>query len=138
VASLTAASGFSVFVSNNGANGVVSGTISAVTLTTLTLNAQVITTQALAASAVTAVQSAVGVLGAAQGTVGTLQNRLAFAIHLAQSQSVNTQAAESRIRDANIAEESAALTKFSILSQSGIASLAQANASSGAVLALLR
>jgi flagellin len=51
---------------------------------------------------------------------------------------VNTQAAESRIRDANIAEESANMTKFNILSQAGIAALAQANQSTASVLALLQ
>jgi flagellin len=51
---------------------------------------------------------------------------------------VNTQAAESRIRDANIAEESANMTKFNILSQSGVAALAQANQASASVLGLLR
>ena len=65
-----------------------------------------------------------------QNTVGTLQNRLQFAISLAQSQVVNNKAAESRIRDANIAEESANLTRFNILTQSGIAALAQANSQS--------
>lgn len=138
VASLTANSGFSVFVSNNGANGKVSGTISAVTTTTLTLAGHVITSQALAESAVAAVASAVTVLGAARGTLGTLQNRLSFAIALSQTQSVNNTAAESRIRDANIAEESANLARFTILSQSGIAALAQANQTSSVVLALLR
>jgi flagellin len=73
-----------------------------------------------------------------QNTIGTLQNRLTFAISLAQSQIVNTQAAESRIRDANIAEESANMTRYNILSQSGIAALAQANQTSSSVLALLR
>lgn len=82
--------------------------------------------------------SAVTVLGAARGTLGTLQNRLSFAIALAQTQSVNNVAAESRIRDANIAEESASLARFTILTQSGIAALAQANQTSSAVLALLR
>ncbi len=43
---------------------------------------------------------------------------------------VNKKAAESRIRDANIAEESANMTRFNILSQSGIAALAQANQTS--------
>jgi flagellin len=51
---------------------------------------------------------------------------------------VNKKAAESRIRDANIAEESANLTRFNILGQSGIAALAQANSTSASVLALLR
>ncbi len=138
VASLTTAAGFSVFISNNGSDGKVSGTISAVTTTTLTLNGHVITSQALAQSAVVAVASAVTVLGAAQGTIGTMQNRLQFAISLAQTQLVNNRAAESRIRDANIAEETANLTRYNILSQSGIAALAQANAQSSAVLSLLR
>ena len=46
--------------------------------------------------------------------------------------------AASAIRDANIAEEAAALTKFNILTQSGLAALAQANQGSSAVLSLLR
>ena len=66
-------------------------------------------------------------LGDVQGAVGTIENRLGYAISLAQSQIVNTKAAESRIRDANIAEESSNLTRFQILSQSGIAVLAQAS-----------
>ena len=57
---------------------------------------------------------------------------------LATSQSVNKKGAESRIRDANMAEESANLTRFNILSQSGIAALAQANQSTSSVLSLLR
>jgi flagellin len=57
---------------------------------------------------------------------------------LAQSQVVNTRAAESHIRDANVAEESANLTRYNILSQSGIATLAQANQQAASVLALLR
>ena len=82
--------------------------------------------------------TAIASLGDVQNSVGILQNRLQFAISLAQAQVVNTRAAESRIRDANIAEESANLTRFNILTQSGIAALAQANQSSAAVLALLR
>ena len=61
--------------------------------------------------------TAIGTLGGVQSPVGTLQNRLQFAISLAQSQVVNKKAAESRIRDANIAEESANMTRFNILSQ---------------------
>jgi flagellin len=138
VAGLSTAVGFSVFVSNNGTDGKVTGNILAVTTTTMTLNGHVITGQALAESAVVAVASAVAELGKRQGTIGTLQNRLQFAIGLAQSQMVNSKAAESRIRDANVAEESANMTRYSILSQSGIAALAQANSSTQSVLALLR
>ena len=106
--------------------------------TTLGIASLDITSASTAATAVAELTDAVALLGEAQSTVGSLQNRLQFAISLAQSQIVNTKAAESRIRDANIAEESANLTKFSILTQSGIAALAQANQMSGAVLSLLR
>jgi flagellin len=138
VAGLAAAQGFSVFVSNNGADGVVAGNINAVTLTSLTLNAQDINTQGTAQTAVATISSAISSLGTVQGQVGQLENRLSYAISLAQSQIVNTKAAESRIRDANIAEESANLTRYNILNQSGIAALAQANQSTQAVLSLLR
>jgi flagellin len=129
---------FSVFVSNDGANGVIAGSIGATDATDLGVNALDISTAAGAATAVSTIATAIGTLGSAQATVGTLQNRLQFAMNLAQTQIVNVKAAESRIRDANIAEESANLTRYNILTQSGIAALAQANSSSGAVLALLR
>ena len=138
VAGLTGVQAFSVFVSNNGADGVISGSIGAADATDLGVNALSVATAAGAATAVSTIATAISTLGDAQATVGTLQNRLQFAMNLAQAQIVNTKAAESRIRDANIAEESANLTRYSILTQSGIAALAQANQSTGAVLALLR
>jgi flagellin len=138
VGGLTAAATFSVFVSNDGADGVISGSVGAADATDLGVNALAIDTAANAATAVGTITTAIATLGTAQATVGTLQNRLQFAINLAQTQAVNAKAAESRIRDANIAEESSNLTRYNILTQSGIAALAQANASTGAVLALLR
>ena len=138
VAQVTTQTGFSVFVSNNGTNGKVTGTIGAASQAGLSLTGHVLTSQASAASAVAAVASAVTLLGSAQSTIGVLENRLSFAISLAQSQVVNNTAAQSRIRDANVAEESANLTRYNILSQSGIAALSQANQSSSSVLSLLR
>ena len=55
-----------------------------------------------------------------------------------QNQSQNLSAAEDGIRAADIAQEVANMTKFSILNQTGISSLAQANAMQQQVLALLR
>jgi flagellin len=136
-AGIDAAQAFSVYVSS-GASGVISGSIGAITATSLGVNALSVATAAGAATAVTTIATAIGTLGTAQGTVGTLENRLQFAMNLGQTQMVNVKAAESRIRDANIAEESANLTRYQILTQSGIAALAQANSSSGAVLALLK
>jgi flagellin len=116
----------------------VSGNVGAADATALSISGVNINSQATAATAVTTVASAISTLGAVQGQVGQLENRLSYAINLAQSQIVNTRAAESRIRDANIAEESANLTRFNILNQAGIAALSQANQSTSAVLSLLR
>ena len=138
VAGLTSSGGFSVFVSNNGSNGVVGGMIGAADSTGLSLTTLDVSSSGTAAAAVAALGTAVQSLGAVQASVGTLENRLMYAVTLAQSQIVNTQAAESRIRDANIAEESSSMTRYQILTQSGIAVLAQANQTSAAVLSLLR
>ncbi len=139
VASLSSSTGFSVFLSKQtSTNGVVSGTISAVSTSTLGISSLNVTSQTNAVAAVTAIRAAIDTLGITQGKVGDIENRLGYAIALSQSQVVNNTAAESRIRDANIAQESAALTKFTILNQSGIAALAQANSSNASVLALLK
>ncbi|MBP7779415.1 MAG: flagellin FliC [Acidobacteria bacterium] len=137
VAGLGTAQGFSVFVSGGG-SGTVGGTIGAADTTTLGIASLSVATAAGAATAVGAITTAVGTVGTVVGSVGSLQNRLQYSISLAQYQAVNTKAAESRIRDANVAEESANLTRYNILTQSGLASLAQANQQSSAVLALLR
>jgi flagellin len=143
VAGLDQAGAFSVYVSNetDPTQGVVHGTITALSTdgsvgTSLDLTGLSLVTDP--ATAVARVTGAITILGTTQGQVGQLQNRLTYAISLAQSQIVNTRAAESRIRDANIAEESANLTRYSILNQSGLAALSQANQSTSAVLSLLR
>jgi len=138
VAGLNTDAGFSVFVSNDAANGQITGTIDAVMASDLSISSLSVATQAGAETAVSSLATAVNTLGTSQAKIGALQNRLQFAIGLAQSQFVNNKAAESRIRDANVAEESANMTRYNILTQSGIAALAQANNSSSAVLSLLR
>jgi flagellin len=110
----------------------------AVDSTGLGISSQNITSQANAVTAISTLQSAVASLGTAQGRVGAAMNRLQYAVSQAQTMSVAVAASESRIRDANLAEEAAALTKFNILNQSGLASLAQANQTSASVLLLLR
>lgn len=137
VASLNASSGFSVFI-QAGSNGSVGGTINRADTTGLSLTGSKVDTAANASTAVTTITSAVSLLGQAQASIGTIENRLQFAVSLAQSQVVSNEAADSRIRDADIAQESANLTRYQILTQSGIAALAQANQSSGSVLTLLR
>ena len=97
-----------------------------------------IATEAGATQAVTAVANALTALGTAQGAVGQSENQLNYAVNLAQSQITNFSAAESRIRDADVASEAANLTKAQVLQQASIAAMAQANSAPQAVLALLR
>ncbi|MEQ1604146.1 MAG: flagellin [Pyrinomonadaceae bacterium] len=91
-----------------------------------------------AKDALAAIKSAIAALGDVQGKVGAGQNNLEQAIDLASTQIVNFQAAESSIRDADIASEASALARLSTLQQAGVAALAQANQSSQALLSLLR
>jgi flagellin len=90
-----------------------------------------------ALTAITNIDLAVASLGLSQGTVGTGQNRLQFAVELAQSQISSFSAADSRIRDADVAAEAANLTKAQVLQQSTLAALAQANAAPQSVVSLL-
>ncbi len=91
-----------------------------------------------ATNAVTLLATAVTVLARIQADVGKGQNNLTFAIGLASTQVTNLSAAESRIRDADLAAEASNLTRASIAQQAGVAALAQANSAPQAVLALLR
>lgn len=92
---------------------------------------------ASAQAAVTALGSSVEILGRAQAAVGQGENEFNYASNLAQSQLTNFAAAESGIRDADLAKESANLTKAQIQLQAGVAALAQANSAPQAILTLL-
>jgi flagellin len=137
---LSTVRGFQVTVSSDpNATGITPPSGNQTTATTQGTGANAdITDQASAQAAVAAIADAVSLLGKAQAVVGRGQNQFTFAINLAQSQLTNLAAAESRIRDADLAAESANLTKSQILLQAGIAALAQANSAPQQVLTLLR
>jgi flagellin len=103
----------------------------------LGIDADLIDDSTNALAAITNIDAAVAALGLAQGTVGTGQNRLQFAVELAQSQISSFSAADSRIRDADVAAEAANMTKAQVLQQSTLAALAQANAAPQSVVSLL-
>jgi flagellin len=88
--------------------------------------------------AINAITQAVQILGTVQGIVGAGENTLNYAINLAQSQITSYSAAQSQIRDANVAAEAADLTKAQVLQQASIAAMAQANQEPQAILALLK
>ncbi len=94
--------------------------------------------EAGATAALDAIKAAVAQLGQVQGAVGAGQNNLSQAIDLASTQITNFQAAESSIRDADIAAEASNLARLNTLQQAGVSALAQANQSSQALLSLLR
>lgn len=91
-----------------------------------------------ATAAVNQLANSVSILGSAQAAVGRGENLMNYGINLANSQLTNLAASESGIRDANMAAESANLTKASIQLQAGIAALAQANSAPQQILTLLQ
>jgi flagellin len=91
-----------------------------------------------AIAALSSLSTAINNLGLTQGIVGAGENKLNYAINLAQSQITNFSAAESGIKDADVAQEAANLTKAQVLQQASLAALAQANSAPQAVLSLLK
>jgi flagellin len=89
-------------------------------------------------AAIAALTAAVTNLGLVQGKVGTGEDQLQYAVDLANSQISSFSAAESRIRDADVAAEAANLTQAQVLQQSSIAALAQANQEPQALLSLIK
>jgi len=132
-------SSFKVSIGTNGAGtGIGSqGTVQDTTISAGGATAD-ISTQANAQAAVSALANSVALLGAAQAVVGKGENQFNFAVNLASTQLTNLAAAESRIRDADLAQEAANLTKAQILQQAGVAALAQANSAPQVVLSLLK
>lgn len=104
----------------------------------LGISASTVDTQANALTAITNIATAVANLGLVNGKVGTGENDLQYAVQLAQSQITTYSAAQSTIRDADIATAAANLTKSQVLQQSSVAALAQANAAPQALLKLLQ
>lgn len=102
------------------------------------VSTQVLSTSSGASAALTVLNSAVANVASQRAVLGATSNRLSSTIAVISAQSQNLTAAESQIRDANVATEVANLTKFQILTQTGIAALTQANQSSQALLALVR
>jgi flagellin len=86
----------------------------------------------------TEIDSAINAVSAQRGVLGATQNRLQYAADATNSYQENLVAAESRIRDADMAKESVKLSKNQVLVQAGTAMLAQANQSGQNVLSLLR
>ncbi len=96
-----------------------------------------VSTQRSADRAITVINSAIETVSAERSKLGAIQNRLEHTIANLGTSAENLQAAESRIRDLDMAEEIMAFTKNNILQQAATAMLAQANMAPQSVLQLL-
>lgn len=130
---------FQVGIFNDAAVDRISLTIGDATASGLGVDAgaATIATSSGAQNALATIDAAIASVSRLRGDLGAAQNRLQSTINNLQASTENLSAANSRIRDADVAAETAALTRAQVLQQAGIAVLAQANLSSQAALALL-
>ena len=112
--------------------------ISAMNTTGLGINGTTVATQANANTAISTVNAALEKVSAQRSKLGAIQNRLEHTIKNLDNSAENLQAAESRIRDTDMAKEMSSFTKSNILAQASQAMLAQANQLPQQVLQLLR
>ena len=96
-----------------------------------------ITTNALATGALATITTAIQSLATLRANNGAEQTRLTFAADMLSVNKINLEAANSRIIDVDVVEESAQLARFNILQQAGTAMLAQANQSTQSILRLI-
>ena len=108
------------------------------TISALGISSVNVSSSANAQSALSNIDSAISAVATARAEYGSLQNRFEATIANLQISGENLTAAESRIRDADVAYETSQFTKNQVLVQTGIAILAQANTLPQQALALLR
>ena len=88
-------------------------------------------------SALTAIDSALNTVSTSRANFGAVVNRMDVVVSNIQTASLNTSAAESRIKDVDVASETANLSRLQVLAQAGASVLAQANAAPQVALKLL-
>lgn len=113
-------------------------TIDSMLATDLGLTATTVDSYTNANNTLTAAQTAIEKLSSKRSKLGAVQNRLEHTYDNLNNISENTQAAESRIRDTDMAAEMVSYSKNNILQQAGQSMLAQANQANQGVLSLLQ
>jgi flagellin len=108
-----------------------------VNIVALGLNLTTVADKAGAQNCLGAIDGAMNIVTTMRAEFGAVQNRLQSVINNIMVRKENISAANSRIRDTDVAEETAELTKNQVLMQSGVAVLGQANASIKSALNLL-
>ena len=117
--------------------GFTSGVV-ATTATSKAINGLSISNVSGANDAIQTIDFGLGQLNRIRGDIGAVQNRFISAISSLSVTSENLSAARSRVRDADVAQETAELTRNQILIQAGVAVLAQANQLPSVALSLLK
>jgi len=104
----------------------------------LEISAIEVSTNVKAGKAMESIQNAIEKVSKQRSKLGAIQNRLEHTINNLDTNAENTQAAESRIRDTDMADEMVQYSKNNILSQAGNSMLSQANQQTQGVLSLLQ
>ncbi len=112
---------------NNVSSDQIKVTFGGVQLTAITSNATDLSTATGALNALATIDTAIQNVSTARSNFGTAMNRMDFATSNIQTMQLNITAANSRIRDVDVASETASLSRNQVLAQAGVAVLAQAN-----------
>jgi flagellin len=128
---------FQVGIRNVVANDRISVSTADATATTLGINALDLSTQAAAQTALATIDTAITSVSSARSVFGAAGNRLQSVVSTIQTSSENLSAANSRIRDVDVAEETSKLARANVLAQAGVSVLAQANQQPQLALKLL-
>ena len=126
----------SIFLGSNADS--IAITISTLSTTSLSLNGTDLSSSGDAATALGAINSAVATVAQGRGNIGATLNRLTAAQNVINNQVTNITSAENLIRSANIPADVAQEAQLSVLEQTGIAALTQANQSTQAMLRLFQ
>lgn len=116
----------------------ISVTIASLSASGLGVASVSVASQASAKTAITTVKSAIKTLNEQRANLGAIQNRLEHTVNNLDNVVENTTAAESRIRDTDMATEMVKYSNNNILAQAGQAMLAQSNQANQGVLSLLQ
>ena len=136
--SLSTGLSFQVGLNNNASTDRITVSVSSAVATALGLTAgMTLSTSTGAQASLGLIDTAISTVSTRRGDLGAIQNRLYSTINNLAAAHENLSAANSRIRDTDVASESAALMRGQILMQSGIAVLAQANQLPSLALSLL-
>ena len=122
---------------NNTANDRISLSLTATTSTGLSIDTDSLATASQAQAAITALDTALATVNTERSTLGATQNRLQMTISNLGNMYENMAASNSRLKDVDVAEESAAFSRNQILSQAATSMLAQANQLPQSALSLI-